>query len=56
MCVWAAYANNHDHVYGSSFVLVVVSWMFFLLATVCGAWELGQGIPVLARRVFNVGT
>ena len=55
MCIWAGYSNKLDHVYGSSFVLVTVSWLLFLLATVSGAWELGKGIPAQVQRVFNVG-
>jgi hypothetical protein len=56
MCIWAGYSNKLDHVYGSSFVLVTVSWLLFLLATISGAWELGKGIPAQVQRVFNVGT
>ena len=55
MCIWAAYANTDLIEYGSSFTLIVFSWILFLVAGVVGNWERFDGIPEAGKRFISLG-
>lgn len=55
MCVWASFANNEEHEYGASFIVIILSWIAFAAASACAVWERGDGIPDAVKRAANVG-
>ena len=56
MCVWAKYSNNNQHEYGACFILVILSWMCFLMATAAGIWETANGFPEVVKRGASLCT
>jgi hypothetical protein len=55
MCIWAGYANTDMIEYGSSFALVVISWILFLCAGIVGNWERFDGVPETGKRLISLG-
>jgi len=53
-CVWAGYSNAGLVEFGSSYALLVVSWLLFLAAGIVGNWERFDGVPESAKRFISL--
>ena len=56
MCIWAAYAGSGASELGSSFTLLVLSWIVYAMAGILSSWERIHGVPEAYKRRIGLGT